>query len=245
MSNRRRSVEIDAAPNTRGSHRQRFQLSLRACIAITAVVAIVLGWYRFHQDLLDYRRQKLEAFENDLPDAKWVGRRMVSLECGLAGTNPELKGLVNVPELQDLVLWFSDVSDDRMERVARLPNLQSLDLMSTPISDTGLRHLRGMTTLNELNVSGTKITDESLSYIATMQNLHVLLIRNTRVTAKGLRELDSLSQLEELWLDRTDVNSGDVADFMRRNPNVTVYYQMPADFREPPAPTRISDLEEN
>jgi hypothetical protein len=229
---------------------QRPQFTLRACLLFMTVCAIILALHRSlhelsddRQKLLEYQRRKLETFSGDLPNAEWAGRRMVSLQCGLAGVNPELKGLAIVPELRHLTLWFSDVSDDRMARVARLPNLQSLDIMSTPITDEGLRHLAGMTSLTKLNVSYTKITDKSLEYIATMKNLQELLVRGDRVTGEGLGQLDSLARLEVLWLDGTGVTADDVANFMRRNPRVTVYYQMPIDFREPPVPTRISDLE--
>ena len=63
------------------------------------------------------------------------------------------------PDLEELQLYQSDVTDEDLAHLASLGRLRWLDLTSDEITDEGLEHLMGLSSLQEIAVGGKRITD--------------------------------------------------------------------------------------
>lgn len=105
------------------------------------------------------------------------------------------------PELEWLNLNGTGITDEVLFDVARLPNLTELCLANTRVTDAGLAELTAAKGLIVLTVSGTSITDAGLVHAATLPNLRGLYLRRTLVTEAGLDSLCDLAQLETLSVD--------------------------------------------
>ncbi len=68
-------------------------------------------------------------------------------------------GLSEVPNLTDLDLSDTRITDKGLDNLYRLTALEKLDLSGTPITDAGLDRLKGLTKLRELYLARTKVTD--------------------------------------------------------------------------------------
>jgi len=78
---------------------------------------------------------------------------------GAKVTSTGLKALHNFPQLERLSLWNCRGLDDATATVlAGLPNLTNLDLSDTPLSDAALEKLKALSRLQHLYLTGTKIT---------------------------------------------------------------------------------------
>jgi Leucine-rich repeat (LRR) protein len=74
-------------------------------------------------------------------------------------TSTGLKALHNFPQLERLSLWnCRGLDDDTATVLAGLPNLINLDLSDTPLSDAALEKLKALSRLQHLYLTGTKIT---------------------------------------------------------------------------------------
>ena len=71
-------------------------------------------------------------------------------------------GLIHLkafPDLEELQLYQSDVTDEDLAHLVGLRRLRWLDLTSDEITDEGLEHLMGLSSLEEVSVGGKRITD--------------------------------------------------------------------------------------
>lgn len=147
-----------------------------------------------------------------------------------------LKALAEMPQLEELQLNESKISNKGLEALARLKNLKKLGLRGTKITDAGipalaafekLEHLElgvnlqitdkgapaiaKLKSLRYLDLHLTRVLDEGMKSIATMDHLRGLYFMNTRSTAKGLKALGALKDLERFQIDGHAVNPDTVA----------------------------------
>jgi Leucine-rich repeat (LRR) protein len=149
--------------------------------------------------------------------------RRLSLYLCSGYTGAGLSFLKDLPQLESLVLYGQEITDQAAVNIAEAKNVRTLDLRDTAITDEGLRHLAGLTkveVLYVLPVSGDikdgqivrstepRISDAGLQYIGQMTELRGLILSSTRVTAHGMKHLAGLKHLEALDLSWTDVSGG-------------------------------------
>lgn len=81
-------------------------------------------------------------------------------------TDEGLSVLSELPKLKKLMLKAcSDVTDAGMPAVAKVESLVDLDLSETTVSDEGLKALHGLKNLTTLNVANTDVTEEGITAI--------------------------------------------------------------------------------
>lgn len=120
--------------------------------------------------------------------------------------------ICKLPKLNRLRLEDSQVDDqDVMLVVAALPNLQELDLSVTGITDKGLAKLSSLKKLRSLSLCRTQTTDRGLSYLAKTASLTGLRLNDTKITDRGLVHLTGLKNLSELDLSGTGVTDQGLA----------------------------------
>ncbi len=104
-------------------------------------------------------------------------------------TNPGLKDLSGLKNLELLDLSFTDLTGAGLKALLPLKNLQSLDISNTQIADAGPKELAGLTNLRSLNLASTRVTDAGLKDLARLKNLQSLTLTFTKVTDAGVAEL--------------------------------------------------------
>ena len=106
------------------------------------------------------------------------------------------RGLVDLqralPDLEQLALSGTGITDDGLPHVAALPRLRNLFLDGTAITDQGMQHLKAMQHLGILDSTGTKVGDAGLGCLRHMVTLRVLRLAQTQVTAAGVAKLHAL-----------------------------------------------------
>ena len=142
----------------------------------------------------------------------------VDLTSSLA-TDNDMRILREIPDLRELILWGSKITDRGLAILAglkELRGLQSLDLSFTEIGDEGLGHLAGFPRLRILHLNGARgVTDAGMSHLKPLAKLQALLIdsgpvvlnpdegwvQRPRLTDGGLAALASVSSLEVLSVE--------------------------------------------
>jgi ribosomal protein L37E len=89
--------------------------------------------------------------------------------------------------------------DAILARIPNHPDLQDLELSDTDVSDEGLRVLEGWPQIQRLSL-GKRITDAGLAHVAGLYNLEVLTLSQTQISSAGLAHLQNLKKLYELHL---------------------------------------------
>jgi len=100
-----------------------------------------------------------------------------------------------------LDLGYKAVTDEVLEKILMIfPNVSQLDLDHTPVTDAGMKYLEKIESLKDLDLSNLQITAVGLQSVGKLKNLEKLDIFNTEVTNDGLKELGRLTKLTDLNL---------------------------------------------
>jgi hypothetical protein len=82
------------------------------------------------------------------------------------------------------------VNDAVLACISNLPNLKEVDLRYTEISDVGMEHVCCLKKLESLAIDGTDVSDTSIPRLRRLPNLRELSLRGTRVSKAGVEELE-------------------------------------------------------
>jgi hypothetical protein len=111
----------------------------------------------------------------------------------------EMLRLAQMPDLEQLDLSHTRITDEGLLRLKPAPKIRDLNLFYAEwITDQGMTAIRGWKHLKRLNVRGTRISDGTLEIISGITGLESLDIANTQFTDNGLEHLITLVQLKEL-----------------------------------------------
>jgi len=105
-----------------------------------------------------------------------------------------------VPQLKNLDLADTDLTDLGMVHLAKFSNLTRLSLFYCNITNAGLRHLSAISTLEILNLDSREISDNGLAHLRTLSNLKSLDIFSGRITDAGCAHISRIKSLETLEL---------------------------------------------
>ena len=138
-----------------------------------------------------------------------------------------------------------DLTDADIEQIVRLlPELRDLGIEFSALTDAGLAHLARARQLERLDLYGTKITDAGLARLAALPKLKDLNVGGTQVTIAGLNRCLQSCPLETLWLSPDQLKArADGRELLRHWPELNVqemeqsrsggYFRGPIDFGEP------------
>jgi len=104
----------------------------------------------------------------------------------------------------------TETGDAELEKICRTyPELAELTLGRTKVTDVGLVHLVQLTKLKKIRLSQTAITDDGMNALAKCKTLEDIDVSQTKISSPGARELAVLPRLKKLNLYLTLVtNSG-------------------------------------
>ncbi len=118
--------------------------------------------------------------------------------------------LADLPQLRNLFLGGSAVSDAVMSRLKGLNQLHALIVVHSTVTDAGWKAFERLTQLKSLRIDGLNFTDSSLVYVMDLSGLRRLFLIDTQVSDFGVTYIIGLSQLEEVALYRSKVSDAGI-----------------------------------
>lgn len=114
-------------------------------------------------------------------------------------------------------------NEDALAAVAKLgPNLVQLELGRTVVTDAALAHLAELPNLVRLDLHQTGITDAAMPSLAHLGHLEYLNLYATKVTDEGLGPIAGLESLQSLYLWQSEVTADGVAALQGQRPELRV-----------------------
>lgn len=194
----------------------RLQFRLRTLLAVTFLVALVLGHYSWHKRVQRRERDFLEATElhyagyadsvtakiDDRFDLSFGSCGLPSMLCiGCFGDNHHviilsvyddtppyaIPQLADLPHFQGLIIEGNVQPFERV--LPRLGRLRYLDLTGTRATDHTISLISGMNDLRQLRLGHTFVSDECIADLAQLKQLDSLGIKSTRISDAGLERL--------------------------------------------------------
>ena len=131
-----------------------------------------------------------------------------------AGAIGSLRELARSQSLQRLEGHFGSdelllaITDLLPDGGSPLPNLRELRLNQSNITDAGLSNLRNLTRLSHLDLSQTKVTSEGLVHLKSLPNLKTLYLAHCSITGQGAVVLAEMHNLESLNIESSSMSNG-------------------------------------
>lgn len=122
--------------------------------------------------------------------------------------------VAGLPELKELNIGYTDVTDHCLRSLSRLKKLSRLHLQKCKLSAAGLIHLANLRSLTFIDLSQSAITDDVIEAVGKIPSLSTLNLAKTNVSDKGLRSLIVLTSLKRLDLSRTTVSDSTLQDIL-------------------------------
>lgn len=116
-----------------------------------------------------------------------------------------VKQLRDLPALESLRVPVATTDDGVKHLAGALPNLRQLILQESKVTDAGLRPLVGLKRLSRLNLTAIQLTDACWKELAAFPALEALSVSHTPVTGKGISQLAAVKSLTDLSLGQTAV----------------------------------------
>ena len=168
--------------------RRWFQFRLRTLFIAILVLSLPLSWFAWRMERARRQKEAVEVISRvggrvmyDRLDPRYPTRvpsripsflltllgddffrKVVHVCCDDRVTDPDLKYIGWLHDLEGLTLMSPQVTDFGLEHLKELTDLETLDLCGTEITDTGLEHLQGLTRLEELWLNNTQVTSEGI-----------------------------------------------------------------------------------
>ncbi len=149
----------------------------------------------FQPEKMYYRKIRF-FLQNGVPKEQWAPQ---------IRTDADMAKLATRPELTELYLSGSDITDTGLRHLRHLKNLELLELRYTKVTSARMNHIGALSNLRRLDLSLTKINNEALRHLSNLTNLQELNLNQTRIGDAGLEQLRYLSELQSLDLAGTDV----------------------------------------
>jgi|LSQX01.2.fsa_nt_gb Leucine-rich repeat (LRR) protein len=106
-----------------------------------------------------------------------------------------------------LVLSSPRIKDGELKCLSRVPQLADLDLSRSSVTDAGMAYIGELHTLQALDLNDTAITDEAFRHLSTLKHLRWLAADTTAITGDCFRHLADLPQLQWICVYKTQIRS--------------------------------------
>jgi hypothetical protein len=143
-----------------------------------------------------------------------------------------LQYVAKFPELEELILANSDISDAGLKQLESLSKLRSLDLVGTRITDSGLICLSRMNDLELLSLAFCRLSDGAFEHIVTHRSLKSLNLNYTDVSDAGTELLYGMPNLEDVLIGDTNVTEAGANALQQSLPKTRVYHRPRTTTRE-------------
>ena len=220
-----RAVCVMSIPSSTPKRRW-FQFTLRALIALIAVVGILSAWAGIKVRQAQVNKIVADCGATvspyDPPYDDWGPRGLAVFIDSPETTDKELRCLRVLSRVEYLWVAETNITDQGMHEIGELRDLRVLSLIHTKISDQGLRQLKELRELRALHLGGTKVTDAGLQDLSEMEKLELLGLNGTDVTDKGLDAVAQHKSLRHLDVAKTKVTDAGVDKLQKILPNLRI-----------------------
>ncbi|HCS54401.1 protein kinase [Rubinisphaera sp.] len=125
--------------------------------------------------------------------------------------------------LTNLEISDASISNDTIEMLSSFPQLRELIVRRTALTDSAIEYISLMDSLVSLDLSGTDISDSGMPSLAKCPQLQRLKLSQTSLTDEGLVILSGLG-LTSLDVTKTAVSKSGIDQFQHENPNCIILY---------------------
>ena len=212
--------------------RLRFQLSIRSLLFAVVVVALPFSWLAVEMKAAREQKAAAEAIEKlggaigEASMPRWLssllGEDFLGVVEASLSDDAQMECLKAFPELQELQLNSTRITDAGLQHLAGLTQLQEVGIYGTRITNAGLLQLAGLTDLDCLDLHSTQITNAGLRHLAVLSQLRWLSLYDTQITDAGLPQLAGLTKLQKLYLGGTEFTDEGVRKLQQALPNCGV-----------------------
>ncbi len=178
--------------------------------------AFALASTRLKQLFLDDTRVG-RGVKSLAPLAPDLVRLDLSKPVGYAITDADVAWLANAPNLHELRLSQTRITDATIKTIANLP-IHELSLARTPITNASAAILATRFLLEELDLADTKLDDAHAAPLFALPDLRMLRLDGTAITDAGLAT--PTANLTELYLSKTKVTDAGLA-ILDHTPHLT------------------------
>jgi Leucine-rich repeat (LRR) protein len=154
----------------------------------------------------------LVAYKPTDADVAWLANAPNLVEVGLSGsrvTNKLVMSIGALPKLRKIRLAGTPITLDAIKAIAARPALEEVDLAETPVDDPSASTLLAMQRMKILRLDRTAITDAALR-VKPSPLLSELYVSRTKVTDAGLELLAATPKLEALGLGETSIGDATI-----------------------------------
>ena len=144
-------------------------------------------------------------------DVGWIAKAPNLIEVGLSKSRVSDKTVIAIaqlPRLEEIRLAGTGVTSKAIEKLALRSELEEVDLAETAVTDANAAALIKLPNLRALRLDKTQITDAALA--TPSPHLVELYLSHTKVSDAGLVILDSTPKLEALGLGHTAVHDASI-----------------------------------
>lgn len=161
----------------------------------------------------------------------FCGPNLQSLSLDRLKESEFLTGLLPLPNLEEVAIWETGVSNRLLRQIAECPRIKSLDFSATAQLPSEWAALGKLKRLRELDLWQTNLDDEALSQILRHTRLRRLAVWYTEITAQSWPALLTHRSLRTLWASMELLNgpipelpdSTQLRTFMALNAKVQLY----------------------
>lgn len=202
-----------------------------ALIFVFVTLRFGLPIYQKHKFIAEVRARGVELKVKNEPNwfPSWLGDdwkatlgSIVVIDARLDNkfADEDLRYVAECCELEALVFYGCQVTDQGLFNLKGLTKLRYLSLAGCQITDDGLIQLKGLANLeslhlNRIYITDTPITDAALVHLFGLSKLEDLGLVDTQITDAGLAMLEQMSQLKYVTVYRTNVTHDGVINFKK------------------------------
>jgi len=166
--------------------------------------------------------------------------RIVKLQIpGLDLNHDDFRGLGGLPFLHTILIGDTTFDDQDMSVLLNLPNLRQLGLKSTRITDEALRIVAQLPAIREVYLADTEIGNSGIAALKGKVGLELLGLRGTHVDTGAVESLSRIPDLITLVVDQGQISIDGLDRLERALPLLDIKLRVPATpnpEKEPDAP---------
>ncbi len=155
----------------------------------------------------------LSLFGADLKDddlkvlSKLKNLRRLNLGSIYTISGTTLSSLTKLPDLRNLYLYSTTVTNDGLKEICQIKTLRYLDIGNSRITEEALGDLINLRELQSLGLYNITLSDKGMKAVSRCQHLTELNLTRTTQTGEGMKALGKLKSLEKLNMTGTSGDS--------------------------------------
>ncbi|MGD9127809.1 MAG: hypothetical protein PVH19_10580 [Planctomycetia bacterium] len=138
-------------------------------------------------------------------------------------TNKDVADIAGVSTIKKLVLWGSNLKDPAADSLITMPNLVDLTLFTTDLTDTGIAKLAKMKNLRHLTLrQAAYMSDKGVSALKDLENLETLSLMYNNISNDAIKSLTKMPKLKLLDLRGCNYINDEGIGYAVQIPNLAV-----------------------